>query len=638
LTVQTFDVFDRGRKSPGAKPPTLLRAFIGTAEAVPFQRIGRISQQRISRISQQRNGRISEQRLETSDLGRVEAMSDLPEAIDRLTKRLEALEGRVHALEHAPAARSPLPAQKLAALAAAEAGAAHHAALAGGAFPVLGKAMLGIAGAYLLRAVEESASLPRQAVAAVAIAYAILWLAGAARTGGRAWFARTAYACTSALILAPMLWELTLRFKVLPPAAAACALGAFAGAAFALSWRRNLDSILWIANGTAAAVAVTLAIGSHQMTPFIAVLLGMVLLGECAAARSRESSVRALVAAAADLSVWAQIYIYSSPQSTRGDYPALGAATLLAPGLILFVLYAASVTFRTAWKGIKITLFETIQIMIAFLLAASGLLYFGPPGSATVLGIFCFVFSAASYAAAFVLFDRGPEPRNYQVFAAWSAALYLAGSLLCLPPFWMAASLGAAAIAAALVGDRLNRPALLFHAAAYLLAAAAVSGLLDDIFRALAGSFSAAFAPGAWLVAACAALCYAGAKPRPGESWKRKVVPLVSASLTVGAAAALLVQGLMKVTAMSVTPGAHHLAFIRTLTLCAAALALAFCGAHWRRMELTRIGYAALALVAVKLVLEDLRLGHLAFIAASIFLFAITLIAVPRVARMRRKG
>jgi hypothetical protein len=65
-----------------------------------------------------------------------------------------------------------------------------------------------------------------------------------------------------------------------------------------------------------------------------------------------------------------------------------------------------------------------------------------------------------------------------------------------------------------------------------------------------------------------------------------------------------------------------------------AALALAYSGAHWRRMELTRIGYATLVLAAAKLVLEDLRHGHLEFIAASIFLFAVTLMAVPRLARM----
>jgi len=109
-------------------------------------------------------------------------------------------------------------------------------------------------------------------------------------------------------------------------------------------------------------------------------------------------------------------------------------------------------------------------------------------------------------------------------------------------------------------------------------------------------------------------------------------------TLAACAAAALAVVGLMSVLAWSLNPGSHQLAFIRTLTSARAALALAFGGAHWRRMELTRIGYAALVLVAVKLIFEDLRQGHLGFVAASIFLFAITLIAVPRIARMGEKA
>jgi hypothetical protein len=113
---------------------------------------------------------------------------------------------------------------------------------------------------------------------------------------------------------------------------------------------------------------------------------------------------------------------------------------------------------------------------------------------------------------------------------------------------------------------------------------------------------------------------------------------LVFSVLAICAVAAFVVQGLVGLIALKVTPGAHHLAFIRTLTVCAAAIALAFSGAHWRRMELTRIGYATLGLLAVKLLLEDLRHGHLGFIAGSIFLFAITLIVVPRVARTGQKA
>jgi hypothetical protein len=69
--------------------------------------------------------------------------------------------------------------------------------------------------------------------------------------------------------------------------------------------------------------------------------------------------------------------------------------------------------------------------------------------------------------------------------------------------------------------------------------------------------------------------------------------------------------------------------------MCAIVLILAFAGSRWRRLELRRLAYAGLALIAGKLVYEDLRHGHMGFIAASIFLFALTMIGVPRLARAR---
>jgi predicted tellurium resistance membrane protein TerC len=64
------------------------------------------------------------------------------------------------------------------------------------------------------------------------------------------------------------------------------------------------------------------------------------------------------------------------------------------------------------------------------------------------------------------------------------------------------------------------------------------------------------------------------------------------------------------------------------------SLFLAFAGSRWGRVTMTRLAYGALAFVAAKLIFEDLRHGHMEFIAGSIFLFAITLIAVPRLVRM----
>jgi hypothetical protein len=218
----------------------------------------------------------------------------------------------------------------------------------------------------------------------------------------------------------------------------------------------------------------------------------------------------------------------------------------------------------------------------------------------------------------------------------------LAGSLLCLPQAVQAAWLSVAAVAAIYTSTRLNRFALELHGMAFLLAAAWVSGLLSSVSNSLAGALPGTPGLSLCIASAGAVLCYAAIKPcpdksSPDESLTRTLLSIVFAVLAIGVLAAYAVQGLAGLTALKVIPGAHHLAFIRTVTICAAAIALAYSGAHWRRMELTRIGYATLALLAVKLVFEDLRHGHLAFIAGSIFVFAITLIVVPRVARTGQK-
>jgi hypothetical protein len=82
----------------------------------------------------------------------------------------------------------------------------------------------------------------------------------------------------------------------------------------------------------------------------------------------------------------------------------------------------------------------------------------------------------------------------------------------------------------------------------------------------------------------------------------------------------------------------HHVAFLRTLVISAVALCLAFAGSRWGRIAMARLAYVALAFVAAKLLFEDLRHGHMEFIAGSICLFALALIAVPRLVRLGAKS
>ena len=84
----------------------------------------------------------------------------------------------------------------------------------------MGRAVLGIAGAYLLRAVAESSVVPRSLVLFAAVLYACGWMFWAARAASTNRFASATYAVTSAMILSPLVWESTVRLKVLSPALA----------------------------------------------------------------------------------------------------------------------------------------------------------------------------------------------------------------------------------------------------------------------------------------------------------------------------------------------------------------------------------------------------------------------------------
>jgi hypothetical protein len=555
------------------------------------------------------------------------------EAFEVLMSRVDALEKRVRELEHPSEAFAapdvPLPVFPAIALTNEESGVER----ASRAFPVIGRAMLGIAGAYVLRAVAESSPIPRRAIAGVAIAYAVAWLVWAARTTDAQRFTRAIYAGTAILILAPMLWELTLRFKVLSPAVTAGVLAGFVVLATALAWKQNLAQIFWVVNGAAALTAIVLSIATLQVAPFVSALLLMVLICECAAALGREQSVPPLVLTVADAAILAQIFIYSGPESARPGYPVLGVATLLAPACMLFLIQAANVTFKTVFLQRRITVFETVQSMIAFLLATSSVLIFEPKIGAVILGVACLILSAGCFGVAFGLFRHITEQRNSRVFAVWSLGLFVGGALWSLPSTWAAAFLGLAALPAIVFGGRLGCRSLDLHGVVFLSAAAAASGLPGYVFRALAGTMPARPGWSVFIVSVCAASCYGVGKERRGEGWQDQLLHLAPAFLAACAIAALIAQAMLQLSALVMVPDVFHVAFIRTLTICAVALALAFGGARWMRLEMTRIAYAALAFVAAKLMFEDLRLGRMEFIAGSFFLFAVTLIAVPRLAR-----
>jgi hypothetical protein len=363
----------------------------------------------------------------------------------------------------------------------------------------------------------------------------------------------------------------------------------------------------------------------------------MALASEAAAGRNHWLRLRPLLAAAADLAIWILFYIYSRPEGPPPEYKNVATPILLALPCILFLIYGASTLFRTMRLRQKIRFFEIGQTVIAFLLAAFSVLRFGASAGAPVLGALCLLFSVACYAAAYAYFDRYHEERNYHVYATWSGALFLAGSSLLLPPMPLALCLSVAAIVATLLGVRASRLTLEFHGLAYLAAAAYASGLLGYAGRALAGTFPAVPGWVVWIVAASAVACYAVGGRFRTERWNQRFLQLLAAILAVAAVITFLVSVLVWLAEIGMTPGAAQVAVIRTLITCAVALALAYSGSRWQRNELVWIAYGTLALVTAKLLFEDLQHGHPGSTAMSIFLYAVALILVPRMARVGQR-
>ena len=143
------------------------------------------------------------------------------------------------------------------------------------------------------------------------------------------------------------------------------------------------------------------------------------------------------------------------------------------------------------------------------------------------------------------------------------------------------------------------------------------------------------------LVTVAAVLCSIAFLQSAADFWWNRLLVLTGAALSVCTSGGLLVWGVVwigtKLHAAPFTPGPQHVAVIRTFVACAFALGLAWSGSKWQRKELAWLAWTALVLGAVKLLFEDVRHGHLAFTATSIFLYAVTLLLVPRLIRTHIK-
>jgi len=573
---------------------------------------------------------------------RVKIMHVHPETnpLDALTARIAALEVRVAALEHPAEVVAAPREERVRPTEVAEAAASAVSEIESGTtftgvFSLFGAALLGIAGAYVLRAISGASLLPRGVVAGLAAVYATGWLLAAARSAAQR-LAATLFAATSILILAPMLWEMSIRFGAMSATGAALYLTAYAGIATVLGFRSVFGSVrataFTVAFCGSALVAVALSIATHAMALFTVVLLAMYGVSELSPLRDR--IVRVLVALCADASAWALVYVYTLPVSEQTGYAPVSGAAILCVAVLLFAIPAVSVAIHAVRGAQRMDVFTILQVMISFALLLFAIAWFVPAHGRQAIGVLCLLLAVGGYAAAYGPMRRAGIARNLSVFLVWSCALLLAADFLLGSPGAASVVLGVLAVISVPLAARMEARSIEVQGTIFLCVAAFTSGLLSYAAGTLAGKMPGVPGWAVVLIAGAGLLMYVVGSETRGEPVLRQILHLVQALVAACGVTALLTRGLVGLAAFVATPGVFHIAVLRTLALCLVAVALAWVGAHLVRVEMVRVAYAALALAAVKLLFEDLRLGQMEFIAVSIFLVALTFLSVPRLARM----
>ena len=570
----------------------------------------------------------------------AQALGGIASDLEQVSERLRELERRVAALEGHP--ERPHPNGPALAIAAPERP-RPPATWRGfpavetptGVVPVLGKAVLGIAGAYLLRAIAESGSIPKLPVLLAAMVYAGLWMVWAVRTYSSNRFAGITFAFTSALILAPLLWEATVRFQVLSPAFTAVVLVAFVALAMVLAWQRNLQVIPWVATLAAVITALALIIATHALVPLTAALLTIALATEISVCLGHRLSLRAVPAIAVDFAVWLLIDVMTSAGGVPEAYHPASQATLIWLCLALLVIYGGSISVRSFGLRQRITAFEIGQGVLAFALATFGVMRASRGSVAPEVGVLCLLLSAVCYWGTLARFGNESHVRNRRVTATWAGALLLMGALLSLPVYLQVEFLCLAAMGAAFVYTRTRKLTLGMHASVYLAAATAISPLPLYAGSALAGTVPSSAQWGVWIVAASAALCYVIGSRVPEDQRRRRLLWVVPAVLVGFAGAALAVVAIVSLAGGRWQLEASHLSVIRTVVNCGLALTLGYLAWRWKHIELGWVAYAFVAFGTLKLLLEDLRFGNAASLVVSLLFYGLILILLPRLTRRR---
>lgn len=310
----------------------------------------------------------------------------------RVEEALRAIEVRVATLDHvAPASR-----------AAPEIDESSESPLFD--FALIGKSVLIVGGAYLLRALTEIGLVPQRAGVAMAFLYAMVWIALAARDAARGRRAPALFAAsTASMIAAALIWEATVRFHILGAVPASTLALVATLPVLAISVRRRDTAFAFIAAASMTFTSIGLAIGTADvLAPAIAVTVA----GVVAWRLQLDSYATLVLAAASDF-----LAIALGAMAAADRMPNSHAAVAL---ISIAMLWVVVIETRPRWP-------ESIQTAAIVLIAAggAGLLTLTAPALAVAWGTLAALTAAIGRASRR---DQWTMQAPFWVLAATAAA------------------------------------------------------------------------------------------------------------------------------------------------------------------------------------------------------------------------
>ena len=320
-------------------------------------------------------------------------------------------------------------------------------------FALIGKSVLIVGGAYLLRALTEVGFVPQRAGVVLAFVYAMAWIAIADRALARGRRIAALFdASTAALIAAALIWEATTRFHLFSPLIASVLTAVAALALLAVAVRRESSAVAMMAAALLTFTSIGVAIGTGVVLP---AAIAASLVGVVALRLRMESYVTLIFATVGD---FLALVLTAMALLDRAPRPA--AAIALAS---MAVLWVVAIEARPRWP-------ESIQTAAALIIGAGG-------ASLIVFDAFTLAIGWSAVAVTTAAIGRWSERLQWTLQSpVWTLAATIAAfTLETRATLWIVGALAAIALALVPVVVPLARLTLLGIVTLIVLAGANAS-------------------------------------------------------------------------------------------------------------------------------------------------------------------